>query len=76
MARRNGSEIDFVRPVRRILVAGMILVCLGIFLLWRLDSPRVERFRANLLDRVVPSFEWASVPVARFTDMMRKRRRA
>ncbi|WP_093359661.1 rod shape-determining protein MreC [Tropicimonas isoalkanivorans] len=70
MAKRNGSELDYVRPVRRILVGGLILLCLGIFFLWRIDSPRVERFRANLIDRVVPSFEWASVPLAHFTGMI------
>ncbi|MFD0980937.1 rod shape-determining protein MreC [Tropicimonas aquimaris] len=71
MARnRNGSDVDYVRPVRRIVVIGLIAICLGIFLLWRIDSPRVERFRANLIDRVVPSFEWASVPMARFAGMI------
>ena len=64
---RNSSEIDYVRPVRRILVGGLVLFCLAIFLIWRIDSPRVERFRANMVDSVVPSFEWASVPLAGFT---------
>ena len=67
---RNSSEIDYVRPVRRILVGGLVLFCLAIFLIWRIDSPRVERFRANMVDSVVPSFEWASVPLAGFTGMV------
>lgn len=67
---RNHSDIDYVRPVRRLLVGGLVLFCLAVFLIWRIDSPRVERFRANLVDRVVPSFEWASVPLAQFAGMV------
>ncbi|MFV0360502.1 MAG: rod shape-determining protein MreC, partial [Tropicimonas sp.] len=40
MARNRNSEIDYVRPVRRILVGGLVLFCLAIFLIWRIDSPR------------------------------------
>ena len=36
---------------------------LGLFFLWRIDSPRVERFRTALVDRFVPSFQWAAAPV-------------
>ncbi len=67
---RNNSDVDYVRPVRRLLVGGLIVLCLGVFMLWRIDSPRVESFRAALIDRVVPGFEWASVPLARFTGMI------
>ncbi|MFV0359173.1 rod shape-determining protein MreC [Tropicimonas sp.] len=70
MARNRNSEIDYVRPVRRILVGGLVLFCLAIFLIWRIDSPRVERFRAELVDRVVPGMQWASVPIARFARMI------
>lgn len=54
---------DYARPVRRILVGGLVLVLLALFLLWRIDSPRVERFRMALIDRVVPSMDWAMAPV-------------
>ncbi len=43
---------------------------LGIFLLWRIDSPRVERFRAALVDAVVPSFDWALLPVTKAAAMI------
>ncbi len=43
---------------------------IGIFILWRIDSPRVERFRAALVDAVVPNMEWASVPVTRAMAMI------
>ncbi len=68
---RDRTEIDYVSPLRRIGFGALILLCLGVFLLWRIDSPRVERVRADLVDRVVPRFEWVSVPVRRMADMVR-----
>jgi rod shape-determining protein MreC len=41
-----------------------------LFLLWRIDSPRAERFRANLVDQVVPSFEWALIPVTKVARLV------
>ncbi|MGB1035432.1 MAG: rod shape-determining protein MreC [Primorskyibacter sp.] len=34
-----------------------------LFLIWRIDSPRVERFRAQVIDQVMPGFSWAMAPV-------------
>jgi len=59
---RTGPE-DFQRPLRRLLVGCAVLLLLGLFLLWRIDSPRVERFRASLIDAVVPSMNWVMAPV-------------
>jgi rod shape-determining protein MreC len=50
---RTGPE-EFQRPLRRFLVGLLVLLLLGLFLLWRIDSPRVERFRAALIDRWCP----------------------
>lgn len=66
---RNGPE-QFTRPLRRILVGGMVVLLLAIFLIWRIDSPRVEQLRAALIDRFVPSFSWAMVPVTKAADMV------
>ena len=66
---RTGPE-EFGRPIRRILVGLLLFLLMAIFLLWRIDSPRVERFRAALVDRVVPSFEWALVPVTKAAAMI------
>lgn len=69
MARDRGNE-DYGRPVRRILI-GVVFVCLiAIFGLWRIDNPRVERFRAAMVDKLVPSFDWALVPVTRVARMV------
>lgn len=62
MARDNNTD-DFVAPIRRLLVGLFVFLLLGTFLIWRIDSPRVERFRAAVVDRVVPSFDWAMAPV-------------
>ncbi|HBQ35500.1 MAG TPA: rod shape-determining protein MreC [Rhodobacteraceae bacterium] len=70
MARNRRQQADYVRPVRRILVGLLVFVLLALFLLWRIDSPRVERFRAALVDRVVPNFEWALVPVTAAAGMI------
>ncbi|MEZ5778894.1 MAG: rod shape-determining protein MreC [Paracoccaceae bacterium] len=70
MAKDRNADSDFKGPVRRVLVATALFFLLAIFLIWRIDSPRVERFRAAFIDRVVPSFDWALVPVTKFVDMI------
>ena len=63
MAKDRTPQIDYAAPLRRLLVALLVLVMMAIFLLWRINSPRVERIRAEITDRVVPSFSWVSAPV-------------
>jgi rod shape-determining protein MreC len=70
LARDRQNSDEFVRPIRRILIGGLALALIGLFLLWRIDSPRVERLRAALVDRVVPSFDWALAPFTRLADMV------
>ena len=60
---------EFTRPLRRILQAVIILCLLGVFLVWRIDSPRVERFRSHVIDQVMPSFTWAMTPVMTITEL-------
>lgn len=47
------------------------LVLIAIFLVWRIDSPRVERFRAQVTDRIVPNFDWAMMPVTGTINLFR-----
>lgn len=63
MARDTSRHGDYVRPIRRLLIGLIIVALFGVFLFWRIDSPRVERLRANLVDKIVPNFEWAMAPV-------------
>lgn len=70
MARDRGTSETFVRPVRRILVGGLVMFLVLVFLIWRIDSPRVERFRANMIDRVLPNFDWVLLPVTSMANML------
>lgn len=70
MARTTRNSEEYTAPVRRIVIGLALFVFFALFLLWRIDSPRVERFRAALVDRVVPSFEWALVPVSKGADIV------
>lgn len=63
MARDRTTGDDYVRPIRRLLVGVLVLALAGIFVVWRIDSPRVERVRAMVIDRVVPPMDWAMAPV-------------
>ncbi|MGB2200860.1 MAG: rod shape-determining protein MreC [Pseudooceanicola atlanticus] len=63
MANDRKQDEDYFRPLRRLLAGVVILLLFGLFLVWRIDSPRVERFRAQVIDQVVPSFDWAMAPV-------------
>ena len=69
MARNDQTE-DFVSPVRRLLVGVLVLLMLGTFLIWRIDNPRVERFRMMVIDTVVPSFDWAMAPVTGIVNLL------
>lgn len=66
---RRGQD-EYGRPVRRVLVGVLVVFFLLVFIVWRIDNPRVERFRDQIVDSVVPSFDWAFVPVTRFTRMI------
>lgn len=61
---------DYATPVRRILIAVLALALLVLFLFWRIDSPRAEQMRVAMIDRIVPRFEWALVPVTRVSQMI------
>ena len=70
MAKTRTGPEEFSRPLRRLLVGILVLALVGLFLLWRIDSPRVERFRAALVDAVVPNLDWAMSPVTKVAGMI------
>lgn len=57
------SNEDFTGPLRRLLLGLLVVVLIGLVILWRIDSPRVERLRVEITDRFVPSFGWLMAPV-------------
>lgn len=71
MAKDLSQTDDYATPLRRLLLAVVALALFGVFLVWRIDSPRVERFRAQLTDRVVPNMDWAMAPVTATINLVR-----
>ncbi|MEM6637538.1 MAG: rod shape-determining protein MreC [Pseudomonadota bacterium] len=70
MARDNGADDISLKPVRRIVVGTLAVVLFLFFLVWRIDSPRVERFRAAVIDQIMPAFTWVATPVTRTARMI------
>ncbi|MER5173280.1 rod shape-determining protein MreC [Thioclava sp. GXIMD2076] len=66
---RNRDEEDYLGPLRRIVIAILVLALVAAVILWRVDNPRVERLRSAFIDRYVPTFDWAMVPVTKVLDM-------
>lgn len=71
MARDRNQTDDFTAPLRRLLIGVLLLCLLAVFIVWRIDSPRVERFRAQFIDAVVPSMDWAMAPVTGMINLVR-----
>lgn len=71
MPRDRSQRDDYTTPLRRLLLGIVLLCLLAIFLVWRIDSPRVERFRAHVTDAVVPSMGWAMAPVTGTINLVR-----
>jgi rod shape-determining protein MreC len=51
------SQRDYWLVLRYIIILGTIVFFLFLFLMWRIDNHRVERFRLALLNQIVPNVE-------------------
>ena len=71
MAHEPLRTEDFSGPLKRLILVVLMLVLVGVFILWRIDSPRVERFRIAVIDRVVPNFDWAFAPVTGAANLIK-----
>jgi rod shape-determining protein MreC len=71
LANNRSNSQDYTGPLRQLLLVVVSLVLIAIFLVWRIDSPRVERFRAQVTDRIVPNFDWAMAPVTGTINLFR-----
>lgn len=71
MAGREGGDIgsEFGRLVRRGVILALVLTAFVMFILWRADSPRLERIRMALMDWATPSMEITAAPLAALGDM-------
>ena len=68
---KDRTNVDYAGPLRRLVLAVLVLVLTGVFLLWRIDSPRVERFRAQVTDSIVPNLDWAMAPLTGTINLVR-----
>lgn len=71
MAKDRTQGEDYLAPIRRLFVGALVVFLFALFLLWRIDSPRVERLRMQIIDATVPNMAWLSRPVTGLTNMMR-----
>lgn len=58
------------RTLRRIALAGLTVVALAMFGLWRADSPRIEALRMDMADRAAPALAWTAMPFARLVSVL------
>lgn len=71
MAKNRSQQDEYTGPLRRLLLGVLLLCLLGIFLVWSIDSPRVERFRAQVTDQIMPSMDWLMAPVTGAVSLVR-----
>ena len=71
MAQERTNSEDYFVPIRRLLIGILVFCLLLLAIIWRIDSPRVERFRMAVIDRVVPNMEWAMAPVTATMNIVR-----
>ena len=63
MSNDRQTQTDYLRPLRRSITIILLLGLFGLFVLWRIDSPRVEKIRSLVIDKFVPNFEWILRPM-------------
>lgn len=71
MAKDRTSTGDYAAPMRRLLLSVVVLCLIAVFVVWRIDSPRVERLRAQITDSLVPNMDWAMAPVTGTVNLLR-----
>jgi rod shape-determining protein MreC len=71
LAQDRTNTEDYFLPIRRLLIGILVFCFILLAIVWRIDSPRVERFRMAVIDRVVPNMEWAMAPVTATLNIVR-----
>ena len=65
------EEQGLHRAVRRTVTGFVILAGLALFVLWRIDNPRIERLRADMIDAALPPMGAVAEPLGFLTAMAR-----
>ena len=71
MERDPNNSDQYSTALTRLIFGGLVIFLVGTFLLWRIDSPRLERVRTEILDRVIPNFSWATYPLTGTVNIIR-----
>ena len=74
MARDRNTPDRYSTALGRLILGALIVMLLGLFLLWRIDNPRIERLRMEITDRVVPNFSAVTAPVTSAANILRSAR--
>ncbi len=61
---------EMARAMRRILVFVFSVALIAVFVLWRIDNPRLERVRMAVADGLRPSMELTATPARFLSDMV------
>ena len=71
MAQDRTGQEDYIGALKRVVLGLVLLAFLAIFIIWRIDNPRVERFRAQVIDAVLPQADWLMAPVTQAAKLIR-----
>lgn len=71
MAQNRPQGEDYFAPLKQLLAGLVVLLLIAIFIVWRIDSPRVERFRIMMVDQFLPSSEWVMAPMTHAVNVIR-----
>lgn len=71
MSKNQGQSEELSGAIRRLILSIVVVFLGAIFVLWRIDNPRIERLRAQVIDTVMPSFGWATAPVTATINLVR-----
>ena len=74
MARDRNTPDRYSTALGRLMLGALVVMLLGLFLLWRIDSPRIERLRIEITDRVIPNFSAIMAPVTSAANILRSAR--
>jgi rod shape-determining protein MreC len=74
MARDRNTPDRYSTALGRLMLGALVVILLGLFLLWRIDNPRIERLRMEITDRVIPNFSAVTAPVTSAVNILRSAR--
>ena len=74
MARDRNTPDRYSTALGRLMLGALIVILLGLFLLWRIHNPRIERLRMEITDRVIPNFSAVTAPVTSAVNILRSAR--